>query len=147
MTLEHYSMTINALFTSSCKRIKEPSFWLPFLPGFNQLTSISQSIYLIELCLSLGPVSRKVLLTFEFKPEKKMTHNSFTFSSSNKSVSGLGQLTISQNLKNTIQLEVSLDLQLNGKRNLLLTPLLPPVKELWAESILDQVKYSLENKQ
>ncbi|SEK30983.1 hypothetical protein SAMN04488700_2239 [Carnobacterium iners] len=147
MSLNHYSITINAPFNNSCERIKEPSFWLTFLPGFDQLTSISESIYLIDLYLSLGPVSRKALLTFKFKPETKMTDVLFTFSSSNKSVSGLGQLTISQYSENAIQLKVSLDLQLKGKKSLLLTPLLPSVKESWAKNILNQVKFSLENEQ
>ncbi|WP_034550712.1 hypothetical protein [Carnobacterium funditum] len=149
MSLEQYSVIINAPLKKSIKIINDPNFWLPFLPGFNQLTSVSDCTYLVDLFLSLGSVARKTLLTFHFETKTKTKTNNvhFTFSSTNKHISGLGELSIYQYSKNKIQLKVSLDLRLKGRKSLLFTPLLPSVKKTWAKNILNEVKNSLESEQ
>ena len=147
MSVEHYSIIIEAPLIQSTEKIKDPTFWLPFLPGFNQLTSISDSTYLVDVFLSLGPIARKTLLTFYFQSNTEQFSSYFTFSSKNKHVTGLGNLLIFSYSDNEIKLQVSLDLNLTGRRSLLLIPLLPSVKETWAKNILSEVKNSLENKQ
>ena len=146
MSVEHYSINIEAPLIQSNEKINDPTFWLPFLPGFNQLTSISDSTYLVDLFLTLGPVARQTLLTFYFQSNTEQFNSHFTFSSKNKHVNGLGNLLISSYSDNEIKLQVSLDLNLTGRRSMLLVPLLPSVKETWAKNILTEVKNSLENK-
>ena len=145
MSLDYYSITIETPFKESIKQIKEPTFWLPFLPGYIQHNQISNNNYLINLFLSLGPVTRETTLLFYFEPERKINNIQFTFSSKNKHVTGLGELIISQYSDSHIELGVSLDLRLKGRKSLLLTPLIPSVKESWAKNILNEVKTSLEN--
>lgn len=145
MSLDYYSINIQAPFKESIKQLKEPTFWLPFLPGYIQLNQISEYNYLMNLFLSLGPVTRETTLQFYFEPERKNNNIQFTFSSKNKHVTGLGELILSQHSDSTIELGVSLDLRLKGKKSLLLTPLIPTVKESWAKNILNEVKTSLEN--
>lgn len=145
MSLEHHSISIHAPFKESNKKIKDPTFWLPFLPGFIQLTKISDYSYLMNLFLSLGPITHETVLTFYFEPEKKDNEVHFTFSSTNKHVTGIGELIVSPHYNNNIELEVFLNIRLKGRKSLLLTPLLPSVKESWAKNILHEVKTSLEN--
>ncbi|WP_414840000.1 hypothetical protein [Carnobacterium sp. TMP28] len=145
MSLENYSINIHAPFKDSSKKIKEPTFWLPFLPGFTNLNQLSDCSYSVKTLLSLGPVTHDTTLTFYFEPEKKTNEVRFTFSSKNKHVTGLGQLIISLHSDDIIKLEILLDLRLKGKKSLFFAPLLPSVKDSWAKNILTEVKITLEN--
>jgi len=67
------SVIINAPLKKSIKIINDPNFWLPFLPGSYQLTSVSDCYLLwLDLFLSLGSGRHgKTLLTFHFETKRK----------------------------------------------------------------------------
>ncbi|MGB3161348.1 hypothetical protein [Carnobacterium sp.] len=146
MSLEHYSINIHAPFKESSKKVKEPTFWLPFLPGFSKLNQLSDYSYSVKTSLPLGSFTHETTLIFYFEPEIKFNEVHFTFSSKNNHITGLGELIVLPKSDDIIKLEISLELHLKGRKFLLLTPLLPSLKDSWAKNILNEVKVTLENK-
>lgn len=145
MSSEYYSLIVTAPIDSVLNSINEPANWLPFLPGFKQLIPRTSDTYQVSMLLSLGSIERETILTFYFTPSSNPNQLTFDYSSKNKSVTGSGKLILSSESIAETQIEVFLDLKLNGKRNLLLAPMLTSVKRKWAQDLLTQMKQLLEN--
>lgn len=139
MSIETYSVIIPEPSEVVWPLLKNPENWLPLLPDYLAHQELDATHYQVKMHLTIGPFDRDVELSFDTTSEDINETLHFSFQSTTAKVTGYGKLTSQALTPTETRVQLSIEIKLNGKSNILFKPALTKLKTSWSQETLNKI--------